>query len=86
MHFVVAAEIETDVRADRFFERFLDARACYDDLTHVCMDGPDASLGGDKAIVTNCWIYSVEASEANAAFRMVKSGHAILLEACFAPN
>lgn len=83
MLFLVVTEVEAHCLGDRVFESFAEARSCYDDCAHVCMEGPDESAGADPSIVTNCWLYSVEAADAGSAKRQLMLGNMVLIEACF---
>lgn len=86
MRFVVVSEIEGDRRGDRVFDLLGDAQGCYNDLESICMDGPDDSLGGDPSIVTNCWLYSVDAADDESAKRVVIQGGGVLIAVCFPPD
>jgi hypothetical protein len=79
MLFAVVREIEAERRHCALFLTLDAARDCYDAARHVCDNGPGEEPEDDPAIVSDCWLYEVDASDPQTARKMVFDGRATLL-------
>lgn len=81
--FVVVREIEQERHDFRVFTNEDEARSYYDLAYWICWNEPDDGFYGDPSIVTNCWLYSVQAASLQEANRMAFSERPVCLAACF---
>ena len=80
MRYVVVREIEGGARRDAAaFPTLGEARPYYDKARLVCDNDPDEFGDGDPTIVSNCWLYAVDAADTAEARAMALDGLGELL-------
>lgn len=90
MLYVVIRQIENleeaSRREHRVFFHLDQAKSFYKNAEYACWNEPDDTPGGDSSIVTNCWLFAVEADDPVLAVQMTLSRSATLLAECFPPE
>jgi hypothetical protein len=85
MLFVLVLELEGDQQGARVFRAADEARACYEEAARVCMDGPDEREGETPYAISNCWLFSADTVDEDAAREAALLGSADLI-AVFSPE
>jgi hypothetical protein len=80
MFFVLVLEIDGEISA-RAFHDADQARACYAEAARVCMDGPDDEDGETPYPISDCWLYSADTLDEDAACQDALAGRANLIDA-----
>jgi hypothetical protein len=81
MLFVLVVEVEGKQTGARVFRDYAEAKECYVEAVRVCMDGPDDDGGTTPYLISNCWLYSADTSDEEAARQTAFANTAVLVAA-----
>jgi hypothetical protein len=81
MLFVLVLEIGGNELVGRPYPTFAEAQTRYDEAARVCLDGPDEDGSGTPYLISNCWLYSADIQDEDAALHAALAGQADLISA-----